>query len=383
MFSRIYTQKRILDLIKPNRALILYGPRRVGKTTLLEGFLKEYDGKYLLLSGEDATLKDILTDASIQKIKDFFGGYDLIVIDEAQKAEGIGQGLKLILDHIPGIRVIATGSSSFDLAQDVGEPLTGRQTVIRMFPLSVLELESEWGGYELSTRLENLLIYGSYPEALTIQGVTEKISYLSTLVSSYLYKDILELADVRNSKKIIDLLRLIAFQIGKEVSYTELASNLDINRVTVERYLDLLEKTFVLVNIRGFSRNLRKEVVKTSRYYFWDNGIRNAIIQNFNTLSLRDDIGALWENFLVTERLKSREYLSIHGNSYFWRTYDQKEIDLVEERDGYLYGYEFKWGKNTGRAPQEWLKTYPNATYKLINRENYIPFLLGKAIPLE
>ena len=281
------------------------------------------------------------------KIIPFFQNYDLIVIDEAQKVENIGLALKIIVDQIPGIKVIATGSSSFDLSNKVGEPLVGRQTIIKLYPLALLELKDAFGGAYAFENLENMLVYGSYPEAVVSNSFEKKVTYLTQIRDSYLFKDILELENIKSARKIHDLLRLVAFQVGGEVSLHELGNQLGMSKNTIERYLDLLEKAFVLINLRGFSKNLRKEVTKTSKYYFYDNGIRNAVIGNFKLLNERNDIGQLWENFLFTERLKKQEYYKIYAGNYFWRTWDQKEIDLVEERDGKLYGYEFKYSKDT------------------------------------
>ncbi|MBI5700465.1 ATP-binding protein [Candidatus Saganbacteria bacterium] len=374
MFKRYYSEK-LLDLLEPNKVLVLYGPRRVGKTTLIEEFIKGYNGKVFLGFGDDAKTKDILKTQEIEKIRNYFGGYHVIIIDEAQKIPDIGLSLKLIVDHLPNIKVIATGSSSFDLANKIGEPLTGRQRIIRLFPLSSMELKEQFGAVDAEKRLDDLLIYGSYPELLLKANYNNKMEYLSSLRDSYLYKDILELENLRNSDKIADLLRLIGFQIGNEVSLNELGNALDLSKQTVEKYLDLLEKAFVIIKVRGFSRNLRKEISKTARYYFWDNGVRNSIINNFNSLAARNDVGQLWENFLFIERFKKRSYQNILSNVYFWRTYDQKEVDLVEEREGKLFGYEFKWGDKKARKPKLWLQTYTNATYEVINRDNYLGFI--------
>lgn len=375
MINRYYSNK-IEQNLKPNKVLILYGPRQVGKTTLIKVFLESYEGKVYKSTGEDTTLRSILESDDFSKIIPFFSGYDLIFIDEAQKIENIGQALKIIVDQIPGIRVIATGSSSFDLSNKVGEPLVGRQTVLYLFPVSVLELQSEHGNAFVEHQLEQLLIFGAYPEVIMSTSFEEKKNYLFQIRDSYLYKDILELERIRNSRKLLDLLRLIAFQIGHEVSLQELGRQLGMSKNTVERYLDLLEKSFVIINVQGFSRNLRKEITKTSRYYFYDLGIRNAIINNLNLLNSRDDVGQLWENFLFIERLKKQTYHQIHANNYFWRTWSQQEIDLIEERNGTLFGYEFSWkNKKTLIAPSEWTKAYPDTEYTVINRDNYISFL--------
>lgn len=364
---------RLKSLVTPGKVIIIYGPRRVGKTTLLKKFLSE-ESNYIFTTGEDVFVREFLSSGSIEKLKEFIGEKTLLVIDEAQYIPSIGLNLKLIVDFMPHIRIIATGSSTFDLAKQLGEPLTGRKSVIKMYPISQLELAPLENIAETKAHLESRLIFGSYPEVITHNSDEARKEYLQELVSSYLIKDILAFEGIQKSKKLIDLLILIAFQIGKEVSHTELATQLSISRVTVEKYLDLLEQTFVLINIRGFSRNLRKEVTKTSRYYFCDIGIRNALINNFNPLSRRSDIGDLWENYLVVERIKKQEYKRLWSNNYFWRTYDQKELDWVEEREGQLYGYEFKWAKEA-KAPKLWIETYPNASFDLINQDNYIPFI--------
>ncbi len=246
-----------------------------------------------------------------------------------------------------------------------------------LFPISVIELKQQFGGMHIIQNLENYLVYGMYPEILKTGNSKDKISYLFELRNSYLLKDILELENIRNADKLYDLLRLIAFQIGKEVSLSELGNALELAKQTVSRYLDLLEKTFIIKKIGGFSRNLRKEVTKTNRYYFFDNGIRNAIINNFNMVETRNDIGMLWENFMIMERIKKQHYHEIYSNNYFWRTYDQKEVDFVEERDGKLFGYEFNWKAKKTKIQQEWLNTYDNASFEIINKENFLQFLCG------
>ncbi|TAN58180.1 ATP-binding protein [Patescibacteria group bacterium] len=375
MIKRFYTGK-INDLLEPNKVLVVYGPRQTGKTTLIQDFLRSYHGKTYSSTGENALLADILGYHDFTKIKSFFSGYDLIVIDEAQKIDHIGSALKIIVDQIPGIRVIATGSASFDLSNKIGEPLVGRQRQINLFPISAAETVSHFGGAYPQEHLEQFLIFGLYPEVLTAESTDKKRERLALLRDGYLYRDILEMENLRNSKKILDLLRLIAFQIGKEVSLQELGQTLGMSRATVERYLDLLEKTFVLINLRGFSRNLRSEISKTSRYYFYDVGIRNAVIDNFSPLNMRDDSGALWENFIFMERLKKRSYQKIYANMYFWRTWQQQEIDLVEERDGKIFGYEIKFSNKMMKAPTQWTKTYPQASFETINKSNYLDFII-------
>ena len=371
-------QKHLENLGKalvPGKAVIIYGARRTGKTTLVKRFLQDIDEPYLLVSGEDITVQGYLASQSIEKLSAFVGANRLLVVDEAQKVPGIGVNLKLIIDHIPGIRIIATGSSSFDLARAVGEPLTGRKTTLRLYPLSQLEIAQIEQRHQTDANLESRLIYGSYPEVVLSNDNRAREQYLKEIVASYLYKDVLELDGIRHSAKISRLLQLMAFQVGKEVSYTELGTSLGMSKNTIERYLDLLEKAFVIQKLSGFSRNLRSEITKNSRYYFLDNGVRNALINNFNALDLRNDAGELWENYLLIERLKRQEYLQEQANNYFWRTYSQKEIDLVEERDGKLFGYEMKWGAAQTKPPKEWLTAYPNATWQLINRQNYLELI--------
>lgn len=374
MIKRIYDD--LTPFLQANRVLVLQGPRRTGKTVILNQFLSKTSLKYRLETGEDTSVQEILSSQDVDRIRRFAEGYELIAIDEAQHIPHVGKGLKILVDHVPGIKVIATGSASFDLANKIGEPLTGRQRRLFLFPIAQLELQRDLNNYDLQQKKEEYLIYGTYPEVLTKTTLGEKENYLRELVNSYLLKDILELENVKGTKVLLDLLRLIAFQVGNEVSYTELGSTLGIDSKTVARYLDLLEKGFILVNLRGFSRNLRKEISKKGKYYFYDNGIRNAIISNFNPLSLRDDVGKLWENFLFAERLKKQTYTQLHANNYFWRTWDGKEVDFVEERDGKLFGYEFKWStKKTVSPPKDWLSTYGNATFEVITPENYLDFI--------
>lgn len=376
----MYIHQKQLDQLKtmtqPEKVVVIYGARRTGKTTLLNEFLKGEGLPYLLVNGEDIDVQGYLSSQSIEKLMSFVGSATLLVVDEAQKIPNIGINLKLIVDHIPGIRIIATGSSSFDLARSMGEPLTGRKFTLKLFPLAQMEITQIETRHQTDAHLESRLIYGSYPEVVLTQDNRMREQYLKELVSSYLYKDILELEGVRNASKISRLLQLIAFQIGKEVSYTEIGTSLGMSKNTVERYLDLLEKAFVLQRLPGFSRNLRNEITKNSRYCFLDNGIRNALISNFNSLELRNDVGELWENYLIMERLKRQEYLGEIANTYFWRTYTRKELDLVEERGGRLYGYEMKWGKERPKAPKEWTSAYPESSYMLVNRENYLDFIL-------
>lgn len=373
--TRIHNLNKIF---KPNKVLIIYGARRVGKTTIVKEFIKNNPQlKSRLDSGDDIRIQHLLSNPNLKKLKEYAEGYDLIAIDEAQNIANIGATLKLMIDHLPKLKIIATGSSSFELSGQVGEPLTGRKITLNLYPISELELKKIYNKQESKELLEDRLIYGSYPEIITAKSKKQKIQLLQELTNSYLFKDILALENIKNSKKLVDLLRLIAFQIGNEVSQTELGKQLALDQKTVSRYLDLLEKSFILYNLRGFSKNLRKEIVKKSKYYFYDIGVRNAVISNFNELELRNDVGQLWENFIVIERAKKRHYKNIAANDFFWRTWDQQEIDLVEEREGKIFGYEIKCSKRSSSiaSRNKWLESYEEAQYKIINPENYLNFI--------
>lgn len=377
MISRIYDN--LDNLLKEGKVIVIYGPRRVGKSTLVGNFLKRTNLKYRLDSGDDLNVAGILSSQSIDKISNYAAGYELILVDEAQRIPKVGLGLKILVDNNPKLKVLITGSSSLSLSYKIGEPLVGRMFDYILYPVSQLEFKKNMSPFDLEQKKEDFLIFGSYPEVIGAKTYEEKAKILTGIANSYLLRDIVELEKVGDSRILFDLLKLIAFQVGSEVSLTELGSNLGIDKKTVARYLWLFEQSFVLYNLRGYSRNLRKEISKKSKYYFYDNGIRNAVINNFNNLSTRNDVGALWENFLVIERLKKQEYAHIGSkyNNYFWRTWDKKEIDWVEMRSGKLFGYEFKWGEGKpSKSKNMWLKTYEDeAEFEIINKENYLDFI--------
>lgn len=361
----------------PNKVLVLLGARRVGKTQLIKKYIETVQpDSYLQLNGEDINDINLLQERSVNNYKRLLANINLLVIDEAQNVPDIGAILKLIVDTIEGITVIATGSSMFDLANNLGEPLVGRKNTLYLFPLSQIEF-SEFENYKQTTELlEQRLLFGGYPELEQYESWEEKKDYLYEIVNSYLLKDILVFEGIKNSDKIYDLLRLIAFQTGKEVSLQELGNQLQLSKNTVEKYLDLLSKVFILFKLEGFSRNLRKEITKTSRWYFYDNGIRNALINNFNRLDSRTDIGDLWENYLASERIKKQHYQKIRTNNYFWRTYDQQELDWLEEKAEQLAAFEFKWNeKKKAKIPAAFLKAYPEASFEVINKANYLDFI--------
>jgi predicted AAA+ superfamily ATPase len=374
-------QRFLLAQIKasllPGKVLILYGPRQVGKTTLANDLLATLPLRSRFVNADELIYREPLSSQNRQRLGEVLGDSELLVIDEAQRVPDIGINLKILVDSFPRAIILATGSASFDLANKVSEPLTGRTLTFNLYPVSYPEIRQTLGSLEARSQLERWLVWGGYPAIVTTEDPVLREKLLGELVGAYLYRDILEMEGVRRSEKIVDLLRLLAFQIGQEVSIAELATSLMLNRQTVERYLDLLEKVFVIFRVGGFSRNLRKEVTKNPRYYFYDNGVRNSLIRNFNPFALRDDAGQLWENYLTIERRKANQTASRSVNSYFWRTYDRKEIDCVEEHGGRLYGYEFKWGERKIRPAtrKEFLETYPGSTLQVVDRENFEAFL--------
>lgn len=376
-FNREILQQ-ILKSMVPNKVIVLVGPRRIGKTFLIQQIIEKIEEPYLLLSGEDVRVFELLSRRSIQYYEQVLKGIKFLIIDEAQKIPDIGLILKLMIDHIKGLKIIITGSSAFDIHNYTGEPLTGRKLTYNLYALSERELNEIEKPLEKKDNLYLRLVYGSYPELTNIKNADEKTEYLKEIVHSYLLKDILAFDSIRNSDKILDLLKLIAYQIGGEVSLQELGGQLGMSKNTVERYLDLLTKVFVIHKVKGFSRNLRKEVVKNSKWYFYDNGLRNTLIANTNPIQLRQDVGQLWENYIISERIKYQSYQKMLVNNYFWRTYDKQEIDWVEDRGGKLYGYEFKWNpKKKIKAPGAWTKNYEGATYEIISPDNYLPWLFG------
>jgi hypothetical protein len=354
------------------KVVILTGARQVGKTTLMNSILSDYE-QVLILNADNPTDRQKLENQDFEKLNSLIGDHQIVLIDEAQKVTNIGEALKVLVDNYHQEKqIIATGSSSLNLLANTQEPLTGRKFVHRLFSLSVREIVPDLNPLKLEKELNNILVFGSYPE-IYLSGQKDKQRQLVELTSSYLYQDILELEQVRNPAAFQKLLSAIALQLGSLASLNELSNLIGLDLKTVERYIDLLEKNFVLFRLPPISTNQRKTLSKLNKIYFYDLGIRNALINNFNSLNLRNDVGALWENFLIVERMKLRQYKTILASQYFWRTYDGAEIDLIEEREGKLFGYEFKWGLKRP-SPKSWLKQL-NSEYQLINKENFIEFL--------
>lgn len=370
-----FIEQQCIEHLKTSRKVILvYGPRQAGKTTLVKQLGKESGMKVLYLSADLSKNEDLLMQRDIKILSDLTEGYQMLIIDEAQRVPEIGLVLKILYDEMPHLKVIATGSSSFELANKTSEPLTGRKHTFHLFPLALGEIAPGLNNYELDQLLEELLIYGLYPEVYTSKS-NQKRLILEDICESYLFKDVLQLTTVKYTAKIRDLLRLLAFQVGHQVSVHELTQKLSLNRETVERYIDLLEKAFVIFRLPAYSRNLRNEVSKMDKIFFYDTGIRNALIDNFKPLNQRIDIGNIWENFIVAERQKQLSYKGLNRQSYFWRNYSGAEIDYIEEGENGLTGYEIKMEKNKVRVPKAWQEEY-RGNFQLINRSNYLDFLL-------
>lgn len=374
MFKRLL-QQEIIDRCFKQKAITIIGARQVGKTTLLKAIIQERKEESLYLNCDEPQTVAALTNRNLTELRMLLGSSKLIIIDEAQKVDNIGLTLKLMVDNLPAVQVIATGSSAFELRNRLNEPLTGRKFEYRMFPISTAEIYQTSGYIELSRQLEARLIYGSYPDILNQQDDPKEL--LRMLTDSYLYKDILATDNLRKPDLLDKLLRALAFQVGSEVSYNELAQTIGSDRKTVERYIELLEKCFVIFRLNGLSRNLRNELKRAKKIYFYDNGIRNAVIQQFAAADIRNDMGTLWENFFISERIKYNHYRHHYCNIYFWRTKGQQEIDYIEESDGVFRVFEMKWNpkKSGTRFPKAFLESYPVASTDVVTPENYMEFL--------
>ncbi len=374
----MYIKRKIQDEIESSlfkgKILILYGARQVGKTTIIKELEKKYSEDALYLNCDEPDIREKLTNKTSTELKQFVSGKKLVLIDEAQRVKNIGISLKLLTDNFPEIQIVATGSSSFELSNEISEPLTGRKIEFRLYPFSLEELCQMSSKMEITRMLEKYILFGMYPEVL-FSNDRDAPKVVSAIAESYLYKDVLEYQNIRKPEVIQKLLQALALQIGQEVSYKELGMLLSIDKITLEKYIDLLEKAFIIFKLSPLSRNLRKEIGKMRKIYFYDLGIRNSLIKNFNTLSLRDDTGALWENFLIAEKIKNNDNAGKRVNSFFWRTYDQKEIDYVEESGGAINGYEIKWNTDKFKEQKLFTETYKNSTVKLVSKNNFWEFI--------
>ena len=368
-------QKKIEQKLFRGKAIVVVGARQVGKTTLFNEILRSRTEKTLRLNLDEADARELLTNPTMAELRQLIADNQILMVDEAQRATDMGLTLKRIQDNFPHIQLMVTGSSSLDLRSSINEPMTGRKWEYQLFPLSTAEILNANGILAVRQTLESRLIYGSYPDVLNYQ--TEARETLTNITSSYLYKDLLELEGIRKPALLEKLLVALALQMGSEVSYNELAQTVGSDSKTVEKYIDLLEKCFIIFRLQAFSRNLRNELKKSRKIYFYDNGVRNAILQNFTPLALRNDTGALWENFFISERLKANHYAGRYAKSYFWRTKSQQEIDYVEESDGAFRAFELKWNPKKGNAaiPASFMQAYPVAEAVVITPENYLDYL--------
>jgi predicted AAA+ superfamily ATPase len=370
-------EKQIIKYLKPNKVVVILGARRVGKTALVKKIISQIQEKNLLLNGEDLDTQALLERRSQKNYEQLLGKTKLLIIDEAQSIPDIGAKLKLMVDSIEGLKILVTGSSVFDLNNKIGEPLVGRKTTFYLYPLSQEEFSKTENLLETKANFEERLILGSYPELQHLSSKEEKIIYLKEQINSYLLKDILAFEGIQKREKIVSLLKILAFRIGSEISVEGIGNELQISKNTVDKYLDLLSKVFIIHQVSGFNRNLDNEITKKHKWYFYDNGIRNALISNFNALNSREDEGKLWENYLISERKKHQEYNNLNVANYFWRTHTKQEIDWIEEKDGELFAYEFKWNPNKKvKVPSNWEKAYPKAKFSVIHPDNYLDFIV-------
>jgi predicted AAA+ superfamily ATPase len=374
MINRILLERVKKDLFK-GKAILLFGPRQVGKSTLIGKLVNDLGKKWLYLNGDDADVRETLTETSAAKLKYVIGDNEIVYIDEAQRIQNIGLTLKIITDQVSHVQVIATGSSAFELSSQVNEPLTGRKYEYMLYPLSFQEMVAHHGLLKEKSLVDHRLVYGYYPEIVTKPG-EEKI-LLKLLANSYLYKDLLMLEQVKKPLLLDKLIKALALQVGSEVSYNELGQTIGADKQTVEKYIDLLEKAYVVFRLPALNRNVRNEIKKGKKIYFYDCGIRNAVIGNFSAVHSRVDTGALWGNFVIAERMKKLQYMGADTEFYFWRTTQQQEIDLIEETEGTLKAYELKYSKNEkARFPQTFTHNYPGATTFTISPYNIEDFLL-------
>ena len=362
--------------LQPNKVVVLLGARRVGKTKLIKKIIENLNEKYLFLNGDDVESHNLLESQSTANFNRLLGDTRFLVIDEAQEIPNIGKKLKLMVDTIPNLKVLVTGSSAFEINNQIGEPLVGRMKTINLYPISQIEFSKTENYLETRNNLEDRLIFGSYPELSKIINREDKISYLKEIVNTQLLRDIFAFEGIKKRDKIIALLQIIAFRTGSEISLESIGRDLQISKNTVEKYLDLFSKVFIIYSVSGFSKNRDNEITKMKKWYFVDNGIRNAIINSFNPLNMREDVGKLWENYLNSERIKKLNYQENHVLDYFWRTHTRQEIDRIEVKNEQIAAFEYKYGKSKSKIPTEFAKSYPDATFEIINQDNYLDYIL-------
>ncbi len=374
----MYIKRKIQDRIETNlfkgQVIVIYGARQVGKTTILKELERKYASDAIYLNCDEPDVRDRLTDRTSTELLDIAGGKKLVLIDEAQRVKNIGLSLKLLVDNFPSIQIIATGSSSFELSNAISEPLTGRKIEFHLHSLSLAELETVYSKTDIDRMLEKIITFGMYPRVALAPSL-DAPNILDSLSESYLYKDALEYQNIKKPEVIMKLLQALALQIGNEVSYKELATLLSMDKLTVEKYVDILEKAFIIFKLPPLSRNLRKEIGRMRKIYFYDTGVRNSLIRNYNDFSVRNDVGAMWENFMIAERMKNNDNEGKKVNSFFWRTYDQKEIDYVEEYGGKIDGFEIKWREDAYKIPKDFTESYVGSSVSLVNRSNFRKFV--------
>lgn len=369
-----------LDLIQkklqPNKVVVLLGARRVGKTILIEKVIESLNEKYLFLNGDDVESHNLLESQSTANFNRLLGDTRFLIIDEAQEIPNIGKKLKLMVDTITDLKVLVTGSSAFEINNQIGEPLVGRMKTINLYPIAQIEFSKTENYLETKSNLEDRLIFGSYPELSKMVNREDKISYLKEIVNTQLLRDIFAFEGIKKRDKIIALLQIIAFRTGSEISLESIGRDLQISKNTVEKYLDLFSKVFIIYSVSGFSKNRDNEITKMKKWYFVDNGIRNAIINSFNPLNMREDVGKLWENYLNSERIKKLSYQENQVLDYFWRTHTRQEMDRLEVKNEQIVAFEYKYGKSKSKIPTEFAKSYPDATFEIINQDNYLDYIL-------
>lgn len=375
MFLKRYIEPELLKKIKPGKVLVIMGARRVGKTAILQSVRKGLQEPVLFLNGDDIETHNLLAVQSTATYLRVLGDNRCLMIDEAQEIPQIGQKLKLMVDTIEGLKIIITGSSAFEINNQIGEPLVGRMQQVQLFPLAQIEFSQTESAFDTGSNLEERLIFGSYPELIHLETAKEKADYLKNLVQAYLLKDILAFEGIKKRDKIVALLQKIAYRSGSEISMENIGRELQISKNTVEKYLDLFSKVFIIYPVAGFSRNRDNEITKMKKWYFMDNGIRNALVNNFNPLNVREDAGLLWESYLNAERIKKATYQAMDIEGFFWRTHNKQEIDRIELQNNQIAAFEYKWGNEKTKKPTEFSAAYPSAEFTVINRDNYLGFI--------